>query len=65
MNNHEDFDSVDNRPQEERHCGCVHFPPFTEGRWVDNFGDGPRVWQAGTHFQAWTDTSKCREGHEF
>ena len=57
--------TAENRPFETQPCGCVHFPSFTEGRWVDNFGQGPRTWQAGTHFQAWTDTSGCREGHDW
>ena len=57
--------TVEDRPFTEHPCGCVFYPPFSEGRYVDNFGDGPVQWQAGTHYEAWTDTSECREGHDF
>ena len=57
--------TLENRPREELPCGCVHFPSFTEGKWVNNFGEGPEVWMAGTHYQSWTDTSMCREGHDY
>ena len=57
--------TVWDRPYKEHPCGCVFYPPFTDGRYVDNFGDGPVQWQDGTHYEAWTDTSGCREGHDF
>lgn len=56
--------TVDDRPHEVLPCGCIRYPAFTEGRWTNNFGEGPRIWQSGTHYQAWTDTYGCREGHQ-
>ena len=64
MNDHSRCTTVYDRPCTEHPCGCVSYPSFTEGRWVDNFGDGPRQWQAGTHYESWTDTSGCTEGHD-
>ena len=55
--------TVESRPFTEHPCGCVFYPPLTEGRYIDTFGDGPRQWQPGTHYEAWTDTSGCTEGH--
>ena len=57
--------TISDRPFTDSPCGCRRYPSFTEGCWVDNFGEGPRVWQAGTHYEAWTDTSMCREGHQY
>ena len=57
--------TVCDRPYEERPCGCVFYPPLTEGRYIDTFGDGPRQWQPGSHYEGWTDTSECREGHDY
>ena len=56
--------TVYDRPFTDSPCGCRSYPSFTEGQWVDNLGDGPRQWQAGTHYEAWTDTSGCSEGHD-
>ena len=56
--------TVWDRPSIEHSCGCVTYPHFTEGRWVDNFGDGPRQWQWGTAYEGYTDTSGCTEGHD-
>ena len=56
--------TVDDRPREEHPCGCVSYPCFTEGHYVDNFGEGPVQWQSGTCYEAWTDTSGCTEGHD-
>ena len=52
-------DTAWDRPYKEHPCGCVFYPPFTV------VGDGPRQWQSGTHYEAWTDTSECREGHDY
>ena len=55
--------TVYDRPFEKLPCGCIYYPSFTEGQWVDNFGKGPRQWQSGTHYQSYTDSYLCTEGH--
>ena len=57
--------TVDQRPCEVMPCGCVRFPSWTDGYFSDNFGEGPVTWNAGTHYEAWTDTYECREGHDY
>ena len=54
--------TIDNRPREDYPCGCVHFPAFTAGHQCPC---GCGEWVAGTHYEPWTDTHECREGHDF
>ncbi len=56
---------LSDRPFTDSPCGCRRYHSFTDGHWTDNFGEGPRIFQPGTHYEAWTDNSMCREGHQY